>query len=145
MLFRHIKDHTVHTDQAGIHFKLFLQLGHGESEGRAVRSHDKKVVRPSQRREMAQRAVAEFGMCIRVASATFSISETCYRYQQKRSGDNALIADWLVRLKHTLFAVARIPIGFSRLSRYKGLQHSLSRSAVLRAIAIGHAIDHGFK
>jgi putative transposase len=31
----------------------------------------------------------------------FGISETCYRYQAKCSGDNALIADWLLRLTTT--------------------------------------------
>lgn len=30
----------------------------------------------------------------------FSISETCYRYQEKRSDENAQIADWLLRLTH---------------------------------------------
>jgi len=35
---------------------------------------------------------------IQHACATFSLSETCYRYQAKLSDHNALIADWLVRL-----------------------------------------------
>ena len=39
-------------------------------------------------------------MSIRAACGTFSISETCYRYEAKCSHDNALIADWLVRLTH---------------------------------------------
>ena len=30
----------------------------------------------------------------------FSISETCYRYQAKRSDENVQIADWLLRLTH---------------------------------------------
>ena len=45
---------------------------------------------------MAQQAMEQFGMSIRLACITFSISETCYRYQAKLSDDNALIADWLV-------------------------------------------------
>jgi putative transposase len=56
------------------------------------------MVRPSQRREMARWAVTTRGMGIRQACATFAVSETCYRYQRKRSDENALIADWLVRL-----------------------------------------------
>jgi len=31
----------------------------------------------------------------------FGLSETCYRYQAKLRDDNALIADWLLRLTHT--------------------------------------------
>lgn len=58
------------------------------------------MVKPSQRREMAKNAV-EAGCCsIRVACVAFGISETCYRYQAKLSHENAVIADWLVRLTH---------------------------------------------
>ena len=49
---------------------------------------------------MAQQAMEQFGMSIRLVCITFSISETCYRYQAKLSNDNALIADWLIRLTH---------------------------------------------
>ena len=56
------------------------------------------MVKPSRRKEMAQRAVHEFGLSISKACRYFSISETCYRYQPKLSNDNALIADWLLRL-----------------------------------------------
>lgn len=55
-------------------------------------------MKPSRRKEMAQRAVAEYGMSIRHACGAFKISETCYRYQPRLSGDNQLIADWLLRL-----------------------------------------------
>lgn len=58
------------------------------------------MVKPSQRREMAQRAVSEKAVSIRLACLVFSISETCYRYQAKLSHQNAEIADWLVRLTH---------------------------------------------
>lgn len=47
---------------------------------------------------MAKRAVEERCISIRLACRAFRISETCYRYQPKLSGDNALIADWLLRL-----------------------------------------------
>jgi putative transposase len=59
------------------------------------------VVRPSQRKEMAKRVVADRGISIRLACETFSISETCYRYQPILPGDNQLIADWLLRLTTT--------------------------------------------
>lgn len=47
---------------------------------------------------MAQRAVTERGVSIRLACQAFSISQTCYRYKAKLSNDNLLIADWLLRL-----------------------------------------------
>jgi len=49
---------------------------------------------------MAQQAMEQYGMSIHLACKAFSISETCYRYQAKLSADNALIADWLIRLTH---------------------------------------------
>lgn len=42
--------------------------------------------------------VRERGVSIRRACRLFTISETCYRYQQKLSGENIFIADWLLRL-----------------------------------------------
>jgi putative transposase len=59
------------------------------------------MVRPSQRREMARQAVAGGRTNIRHACRTFQISETCYRYEAKALDENALIADWLVRLTTT--------------------------------------------
>lgn len=47
---------------------------------------------------MAVRAVANHGISIALACRTFGLSETCYRYERKLSDENALIADWLVRL-----------------------------------------------
>lgn len=47
---------------------------------------------------MAQKAVVEKTIPIRMACSLFSISETCYRYQAKLSDKNAEIADWLLRL-----------------------------------------------
>ena len=52
------------------------------------------MVKPSHRREMAQRANSEFGSSIRVSCVAFGISETCYRYQAKLSTENDEIADW---------------------------------------------------
>lgn len=56
------------------------------------------MVRPSRRREMAQKAVIEKGVSIRIACEIFSVSQTCYRYQPKSSSENDLIAQWLLRL-----------------------------------------------
>ncbi|AKH21145.1 transposase [Sedimenticola thiotaurini] len=59
------------------------------------------MVRPSRRREMARQAVEQRQISIRMACRLFGISETCYRYQVKLSGENAHIADWLLRLTTT--------------------------------------------
>lgn len=59
---------------------------------------EKKVVTPSRRREMAHKAVAEKAISIRMACCAFGISETCFRYQARLSTENAVIADWLLRL-----------------------------------------------
>ncbi len=59
------------------------------------------MVSPSLRKGIAKWAVNERGVSIRLACATFSISQTCYRYQARLSDENAEIADWLLRLTHT--------------------------------------------
>lgn len=50
---------------------------------------------------MARRGVAKHGISIRLACVVYGISETCYRYQAKLDGENALVADWLLRLTQT--------------------------------------------
>jgi len=50
---------------------------------------------------MAHHAVAHYQVSIRLSCKTFSISETCYRYQAKLSDENAEIAAWLLRLSDT--------------------------------------------
>ena len=47
---------------------------------------------------MAEKAVSEKGMGVRLACQAFGISETCYRYRPKLSEENVTIADWLIRL-----------------------------------------------
>jgi putative transposase len=47
---------------------------------------------------MAKEVVQQRGLAIRLACAVFSISESCYRYESKQNAENALIADWLIRL-----------------------------------------------
>ena len=59
------------------------------------------MVKPSQRKEMAQNLVREKGLSVRLACEIFGISETCYRYQARFSGENMLVADWLLRLGQT--------------------------------------------
>lgn len=59
------------------------------------------MVRPSQRKEMAEWAVRYRSVSIALACRAFSISETCYRYQPKLSDENEVIADWLVTLADT--------------------------------------------
>lgn len=49
---------------------------------------------------MAQEAVAQRGVSIRLACKAFAISETCYRHVPKLADENAEIADWLIRLTH---------------------------------------------
>lgn len=56
------------------------------------------MTRPAQRRELAVRAVTDKGISIALAYRTFSLSEACYRYTPKLSDENAVIADWLIRL-----------------------------------------------
>lgn len=50
---------------------------------------------------MAQRAIHKHQISTRFACLVYGISESCYRYQPKHSSDNALIADWLLRLTTT--------------------------------------------
>lgn len=47
---------------------------------------------------MAIKGVEKHGISIRLACVVYGISETCYRYQPKQDGENAEIADWLLRL-----------------------------------------------
>ncbi|UXI02584.1 IS3 family transposase [Photobacterium sp. TY1-4] len=58
----------------------------------------KKVVKPCERRLLAQHSVARFSISIRKACRWFGISETGYRYQPKMATENAEIAQWLVTL-----------------------------------------------
>jgi len=56
------------------------------------------MVRPAQRRALAQHTVQTARTTIRHAGATFGISETCDRYQGRQTAENAQIEDWLLRL-----------------------------------------------
>ena len=56
------------------------------------------MTRPSQRREMAEKAVSKHEVSIAIACRTFGVSETCYRYSPLLSDANEEIADLLVGL-----------------------------------------------
>jgi putative transposase len=59
------------------------------------------MVRPAQRRALAQHAVQTKRTTIEQACRTFGISDTCYRHQGRRYEEDAEVADWLVRLTTT--------------------------------------------
>lgn len=59
------------------------------------------MVAPVQRRCLAKKAVSTRAISIRFACLLFGISETCYRYQAKLIDENAVIANWLLRLTHS--------------------------------------------
>jgi putative transposase len=44
---------------------------------------------------MAQQAVRDKAIPIRLACQAFRISESCYRYEAKNNAENELIANWL--------------------------------------------------
>lgn len=56
------------------------------------------MTRPSQRREMAEKAVARHKVSIALACRAFGVSETCYRYSPKLKDENEEIANLLVGL-----------------------------------------------
>lgn len=61
--------------------------------GSAQRGSWKKVTRPAQRRELAEKAVATKGVSIALACRAFGVSETCFRYIPKRDEENEMMAD----------------------------------------------------
>lgn len=56
--------------------------------------------KPSCRREMALYTVERKNISMRLSCPAFGISQTCYRYQEKQSAENVVIADHLIRLTH---------------------------------------------
>jgi putative transposase len=57
------------------------------------------VLTRSLRKEMVQQAVSNHVVSIRLACLAFSISETCYRYQEILVSENEDIADRLIDLR----------------------------------------------
>lgn len=76
-------------------------------------------MRPSQRRELAAAVVDAGRTSIRHACVTFDVSETAYRYVPRRLDEDALIADWLVRLT-TAFRDWGFGLCFLHLRNVKG-------------------------
>lgn len=68
------------------------------AKGNASGGDAKKVVRPSQRREMAHGAKRAFQVSVRLLCSTFLVSEACYRYRPKYEHENSEIADWLMKV-----------------------------------------------
>ena len=56
------------------------------------------MVKPSRRKEMAQRVCKNYGTSIKLVCSVFGISESGYYYQARLATENAEIADWLLRL-----------------------------------------------
>ena len=56
------------------------------------------MVRASERKIMAKEAMINHDVSVSLICRTFTISETCYRYQPKLNDDNELIADLLLAL-----------------------------------------------
>lgn len=96
------------------------------------------MVKPSQRKEMAVQAVSVRGISIRLACEIFRVSQSCFRYNPVLKSENAVIADWLVRLTHAwrdwgfglcylhLRNVKRFPWNHKRVYRiYKELELNL--------------------
>ena len=56
------------------------------------------MVTPSQRKEVAKYLVEQHKISVSLACRLVRLSETCYYYQRRLSDENALIAQWLLRL-----------------------------------------------
>ena len=63
--------------------------------GGVAGSDGKKVVKLSERKEMAKTAVISKGISVQKACQWMGISETCYRYDKKLSKENQRIAAYL--------------------------------------------------
>ena len=50
---------------------------------------------------MAKKGVAKHGISVRLACVVYGYGETCYRYQATLDGENALVADWLLKRRLT--------------------------------------------
>ena len=86
----------------------------------------KKVVAPSQCREMARWVVDQGRATISLACLAFDISQTCFRYQAKLNAEKDVIADWLVRLT-TNQRNWGFGLGFLYLRDVKGFQWNHKR------------------
>ena len=83
---------------------------------------------------MAQDAVRSRSVSIRFACQLFIVSESCYRYQPQQNEENAVIADWLLRI-----TVSQRNWGFGLCFLYlrnvKGFRFNQGVPDLLRAVA----------
>ena len=79
----------------GMGTSMMTRMKELEDKNRRLR---KMYLEEKLKAEIAKEVVQQRGLAIRVACAVFSISEFCYRYEPKQDAENALIADWLIRL-----------------------------------------------
>ena len=84
------------------------------------------MVKPSQRREVAEVAHKTQGVSIQLVCRAFSISESCYYYQPKLGCENALIADWLIKLTNNWITWG-FGLCFLYLRNVKGFQWNHKR------------------
>ncbi len=56
------------------------------------------MVKPACRKAMAEWAVNNRHVSVRMACNAFGVSQTCYRYQPTRNDENVKVAEWLLRL-----------------------------------------------
>ena len=52
----------------------------------------------SHRKKVIKRAVSDRGTCLLLALQAFDISEPCCRYECTQVAENAVVANWLLRL-----------------------------------------------
>ena len=56
------------------------------------------MMRPSRRREKAERVIQKRSVSIRLACQMFRVSQSCYWFESKTIAENEQIAQWLVCL-----------------------------------------------
>ena len=101
------------------------------------------MTRSSQRREMAEKAVARHGVSIALACRAFGVSETCYRYSPKLKDENEEIGDLLV-LGPQLRAIAITGLANPEGPAGEGNARPSSRHRVLghlAALRCPHRVD----
>ena len=92
---------------------------------------------------MAVKAVTSRGISIALACRTFSISESCYRYECKLSDENAEIADWLEKLTDNRRTWG-FGLCFLYLRNVKGFGWNITRQAYAKHRREGISAFTGF-
>lgn len=84
------------------------------------------MVKPSHRKEVAQRLVQATSLSIKTACQLMSISESTFYYHPKLNAENVRIADWLLRLT-TLHRRWGFGLCFMYLRNVKGFKWNHKR------------------